>query len=128
MADFMTLDLEELGSFDVVLFLGVLYHMRHPLLALERLAGVTGELAVIETYAAVYPGLEHHAMCEFFEGQELGDDPTNWWGPNLEAITGMCRAAGFTTVDVVQGPPSEALRPAAAISPWPYRAVVHARK
>jgi len=39
----------ELGSFDVVLFLGVLYHLRHPLLALERVAAVTGELLILET-------------------------------------------------------------------------------
>jgi tRNA (mo5U34)-methyltransferase len=37
-ADFMTVDLERIGTFDVVLFLGVLYHVRHPMLALERLA------------------------------------------------------------------------------------------
>jgi tRNA (mo5U34)-methyltransferase len=35
-ADFMTMDLDELGTFDTVLYAGMLYHMRHPLLALER--------------------------------------------------------------------------------------------
>src|SRR5262249_8936967 len=49
--DFMTLDLADLGVFDVVLYFGVLYHMREPLTALRRLRRVTGEVAAIETAA-----------------------------------------------------------------------------
>ena len=40
---------ETVGEFDVVLFLGVLYHMRHPLLSLERMASVTKERLILET-------------------------------------------------------------------------------
>lgn len=50
-ADFVETDLDALGKFDVVFFLGVLYHLRHPLVALERLAKLTREVAVIETEA-----------------------------------------------------------------------------
>jgi len=42
--DFMEMDLDAFGKFDVVLYLGVLYHMHHPLLALERVRKVTKEL------------------------------------------------------------------------------------
>jgi tRNA (mo5U34)-methyltransferase len=56
--DFMTTDLESLGTFDLVLYLGVLYHQRHPLLALERLRAVTGTVAIIETHASFFPGSE----------------------------------------------------------------------
>ena len=42
-ADFQTVDLDEVGHFDVVLYLGVLYHMREPLTCLERVRAVTKE-------------------------------------------------------------------------------------
>jgi tRNA (mo5U34)-methyltransferase len=100
-ADFTKIDSKELGPFDVVLFLGVLYHMKYPLEALERLAAITREVAIIETEAVFLPGLEDHAFCEFFEKRELLDDPTNWWAPNEKALIGMCRAAGFRHVTVV---------------------------
>ena len=50
-AEMEVLDLapEKIGTFDVVLFFGVLYHMRHPLLALERVASVTGSHLILET-------------------------------------------------------------------------------
>src|ERR671933_1283270 len=49
-AEVLELSPERVGNFDVVLFLGVLYHMRHPFLALERMAAVTRELLIIETH------------------------------------------------------------------------------
>ena len=103
-ADFMTLDLVKLGSFDVVLFLGMLYHMQNPLESLKRLAAVTRELAVIETEAIALNGYEQHALCEFFEADELRGDPSNWWAPNEKALAGMCRAAGFRRVHTLVGP------------------------
>lgn len=104
--DFMTMDLERLGTFDVVLYLGVLYHMRHPLLALERLARVTRELLVVETEAVALPGYEHHAFCEFFESNELNADVSNWWAPNRRGLTAMCRAAGFPRIESRNDPGS----------------------
>lgn len=124
--EFMEMDLEKLGTFDVVLFLGSLYHMENPLHALKRVREVTKELAVIETEAAVFPGFEDHGVCEFFESNELNGDVSNWWAPNQKALIGMCRAAGFARVDCVVGPP------ASADSGTPrvvrYRAIVHAWK
>ena len=56
-ADFTTIDLSTLGTFDIVLYLGVLYHMKEPLTCLERLrARSRSEVAVIETVAAQCPG------------------------------------------------------------------------
>jgi len=104
-ADFMTVDLDRLGSFDVVLFLGVLYHLENPFEAIKRLARVTKELAVMSTQAIVVPGFERHALCEFFESSELGADVSNWWAPNRHALAGMCRAAGYTSADVVSSVP-----------------------
>ena len=98
-ADFMTADLDELGTFDVVLYLGVLYHMRDPLGALTRLAQVTREFAIIETQAIVVPGYENFALCEFYPSDELNSDETNWWAPNAKALEGLCRAAGFARIE-----------------------------
>lgn len=124
-ADFMETDLQTLGTFDVVLFLGVLYHMRHPLLALERLAQLTGEMAVIET-AAVWTQ-PRHAYCEFYETNELHNDPTNWWAPNEKALVGMCRAAGFRRVEILSHP-SWFRRVTSLVRPRHYRLVAHAFK
>jgi tRNA (mo5U34)-methyltransferase len=116
-ADFMTVDLDRLGAFDVVLYLGVLYHLENPLASLRRLAAVTRDLAVIETAAITVPGYEGRALCEFFERDELGADYTNWWAPNEAALHGMCRAAGFRHVRTVAGatalPVTKRLRSAA---------------
>ncbi len=125
-ADFMTVDLDELGSFDVVLFLGVLYHLRHPLAALQRLRALTNEVAVIETHANFWPGLENRAFCEFLELDELNQDHENWWVPNLKALLALCRTAGFGSVRVCQGPPSAYEAMPVGSPPIGYRAVVHA--
>jgi tRNA (mo5U34)-methyltransferase len=85
--------------FDVVFFLGVLYHLRHPLLALERVASVTGDMLILETVVDMV-GVSRPAMA-FYPGRELGNDPTNWWGPNLPAIEGMLRDVGFARVATV---------------------------
>lgn len=124
--DLMTMDLEAFGRFDVVLYLGVLYHMKNPLSALERVAEVTRELAVIETSAVAIADHEHLALCEFYESDELNLDVTNWWGPNLKALHGLCRAAGFRRVETQLGPGDLAGLPAG--QPHRYRAIIHAWK
>ena len=48
--DVMDLSPERVGQFDVVFFLGVFYHLRHPLLALERIASVTRQLLIVERF------------------------------------------------------------------------------
>ena len=82
------------GTFDVVLFLGVLYHLRHPFLALERLRSVCNELVILETHVDLI-GTRRPAAA-FYPGTELEDDWTNWWGPNAAAVEGMLGQAGFS--------------------------------
>ncbi len=97
-----TYDLDALGTFDIVLYLGVLYHVLDPFAALKRLARVTRGLAVIETEMVRVvgpPGLADHPLFEFLPGSALNDDPTNYWVPNVAALTGMCRAAGFSSAE-----------------------------
>ena len=98
--EFMELDPAELGRFDVVFFLGFLYHLEEPLAALRRLASVTTELALIETAAVEVAGLEDRALWEFYGADELDGDATNWWAPNAKALESACLAAGFREVEI----------------------------
>jgi len=124
--DFMEMDIERLGTSDVVLYFGSLYHMENPLEAMRRVAAVTKDVALIETEAAVFADLPDHALVEFFESNELNGDVSNWWAPNEKALLGLCRAAGFRRVESMVKPPL----PRAGETPGVvrYRAVAHAWK
>lgn len=98
-------------KFDLVWFLGVLYHLRHPLLALDILRELTRRQMVLQTLTM--PGEEDLAIpgsVGLFERQwlnrpgwprmafiehSLEGDPTNWWAPNHACVEAMVRAAGF---------------------------------
>jgi tRNA (mo5U34)-methyltransferase len=112
--DVMDLSPDRVGTFDVVFFLGVLYHLRHPLLALERIAAVTRKLLILETVVDMV-GFRRPAAA-FYPGRELNNDPTNWWGPNVPALHAMLRDVGFDEVKTVSGPPSAMYRAARAVS------------
>jgi tRNA (mo5U34)-methyltransferase len=136
--DVMDIAPERLGTFDLVLFLGVLYHLRHPLLAIDKIAAVTSGTLILETVVDLV-GLGRPAMA-FYPDRELNHDPTNWWGPNQAAVVGMLRSAGFDDVRVVTPTPGALHRGARAV--WHRlkgrnqlipafrqdRAVFHARK
>jgi tRNA (mo5U34)-methyltransferase len=105
--DLMTMDLAALGTFDVVLYLGVLYHMPEPLTALRRVRAVTAEVAVVETVAVRVLGQRDASLVSFYPGAELGgSDFGNWFAPTEAALVGMCRAAGFKRVTPVRRPPT----------------------
>ena len=142
-ADFMTEPAAKVGVFDIVLFLGVLYHLEEPLTAIRRVFDLTapGGTCVIETEAMEIPGSGSRALCEFFPADELNGDASNWWAPNRAALVGFCHAAGFSSVEVLpyRQPLNLARRAAkhakntlarVPFSPVPfrYRLVVHARK
>jgi tRNA (mo5U34)-methyltransferase len=93
-ADFANDDLSDLGTFDVVIFVGVLYHLEDPLGALRKIASLTNEVALIRTVAVHIPNVAS-AMWEFYPDAELEGDSSNWWAPNGSALEGASRAAGF---------------------------------
>jgi tRNA (mo5U34)-methyltransferase len=131
--DFMELDTSTLGTFDVVFFLGSLYHMENPLGSMRRVAAVTKEVAVIETEAIYVPSLKNHALCEFYPTNELNNDHSNWWAPTEAALVGICKAAGFVRVEVISGSPKltrhrRLLNSLIGRKITPYRAIVHAWK
>jgi hypothetical protein len=98
---------DRVGTWDVVLFMGVLYHLKNPLEALERMASVTRELLIVETVVDLRAG-DERPMLTFYPGAELDGDPTSWFGPNVSAVTAMLRLVGFDRVDLVHLQPVKA--------------------
>jgi tRNA (mo5U34)-methyltransferase len=94
---------ETVGRFDVVLFLGVLYHLKHPWVALERVASVCDGLLIVETHADLLD-VRRPAMA-LYPGDEVAGDASNWWGPNVAALRAMLLEEGFASVEVVHREP-----------------------
>jgi tRNA (mo5U34)-methyltransferase len=90
------LDPNRIGRFDVVLFLGVLYHLKHPLLALERVCSVAKDFVAVESFVLK----EERPLMEFYENDEFGGEFDNWFAPTVPCLLGLCRTAGFARVEL----------------------------
>ena len=105
-------DVDRLGrQFDYVLFMGVLYHLRHPLLALDKVAAIVRERLVFQSmirgeYGVLplewdYPIEERQIFSDlrfplmYFIESSYAGDPTNWWIPNPAGMEAMLRSAGL---------------------------------
>ncbi len=84
------------GTFDVVLFLGVLYHAPDPIGYLRRVRSVTGEVAVVETLVDLMDIPVPAAA--YYPGASLNGDGSNHFGPNPAAVHGWLMEAGFGRV------------------------------
>jgi len=100
-ADICRVTPRELGRFDIVLFFGVLYHLKHPLRALETVCDLTTDLALVESYVTD-DGSQPNAppVMEFYETTEFLGQFDNWVGPNTSCLLAMCRTAGFARVEL----------------------------
>jgi tRNA (mo5U34)-methyltransferase len=99
-------------GYDLVLFMGVFYHLRYPLLGLDIVAekvrrlmvfqtltmpgtevyeGTAGEMGIMEREVFALPGWPKMAFIE----REFVGDPTNWWAPNHAAVEAMLRSSGL---------------------------------
>jgi tRNA (mo5U34)-methyltransferase len=90
-------DVGALGRrFDLVIFMGVLYHLRHPLLALDLIREhVAGDLLLFQTMQrGVAFDNPAYPRMHFIE-RKYANDWTNWWAPNAACSQAMLRAAGF---------------------------------
>jgi tRNA (mo5U34)-methyltransferase len=90
---------EKIGKFDIVLFLGVLYHLKEPFTALEKVFSVTQKMLIIETAVDMLEFKE--PLMKFYPGSELGGDSSNWWAPNLSCLHQMLCCVGFKRVELV---------------------------
>jgi tRNA (mo5U34)-methyltransferase len=93
---------EQVGIFDVVLFLGIFYHLFDPVDGLARAAKLARELLIVETHIDLRD-LDRPAMV-FYPGRELADDPTNWWSPNPDCMIGLLNNLGFVKIDAAYHP------------------------
>ena len=100
--------------FDLVLFMGVLYHLRYPMLGLDTVAQKVNRLMVFQTMTM--PGEEVFAETDgrgftdrdlmlkpgwpkmAFIEHHFASDPTNWWAPNHAGVEAMLRSAGMRVV------------------------------
>lgn len=103
----MDIDLPDLtahrvGQFDVVLFAGVFYHLRHPFYVLENVADLAKSIFIIETHLDALE--QDRPAMVFYPGKELAGDPTNWWGPNPQCIRAMLHDVGFPQVEYTADP------------------------
>lgn len=116
------LSIVEVGGWDVVLALGLLYHCRHPLLALERLAEVTRGALLLETEVAPDGWSAAPEACElggrtgrpeasFFldNGPDAKEAVFNWFLPTAGCLASLLRAVGFDRVRHVPTTESRAL-------------------
>jgi tRNA (mo5U34)-methyltransferase len=98
--DVMEIAPETIGRFDLVLFLGVLYHLKHPLLALEKVCSVTKEMAAVDSFVLRNEfDPDAQPVLEFYETDEMEGQTDNWVAPNLACLMAMCRTAGFARVE-----------------------------
>jgi tRNA (mo5U34)-methyltransferase len=125
-ADILGLDIEfakmsvyDVGAigerFDLVVFMGVLYHLRHPLLALDLIhEHVAGDLMLFQSMQRGSQNVDpletnyNFWQTELFDSpgfpklhfieNRYADDPTNWWVPNRACTEAMLRSAGFEIV------------------------------
>lgn len=91
------LSAEDHGTFDVALFLGVLYHAPDMLGYLAAAKAITGEMLVLETLVDALDVDEPAAIC-YPPGTIPGDD-SNHWGPNPTCVEAMLRRVGFSRVE-----------------------------
>jgi tRNA (mo5U34)-methyltransferase len=105
---------ETFGRFDLVLCLGVFYHLRDPLLALDILRSLTAGRLILETHIiddgllmsdgttrslkSIARELTDLAIVQFYPGAALNRDYTNYWGVTMRAMELMLSEANFRVI------------------------------
>jgi tRNA (mo5U34)-methyltransferase len=109
------LDRQAIGQFDITLALGLIYHLKHLVLALENLYKVTREMLIIET--AIMPPertpasfihplgeaqMRLHALALVENPQAAKEQVYNWFLPSVAALEALLGNAGFESIEVVE--------------------------
>jgi tRNA (mo5U34)-methyltransferase len=114
-AEFHRASIYELPSvlreqFDIVFFLGVLYHLRHPLLAIDSLRALTRDRLFVETVITASDSSISHS--EFYAGPYDNDDTSVWFVPSVRCVIDWLNTSGFKA-QLVSAWPQESPRRAA---------------
>ena len=118
-AEFVQANLYDLATtlggerFDIVLALGVIYHLRHPLLGLDNIWRLVADdgLTVIESQVAdrTLPSAAALPFVEFYR-HELEGDSSNWFAPTTTALMDWCRSSGFDPIHMETWPEAPPIR------------------
>ena len=105
------LDPKRLGTFDVVLFYGVFYHLKHPQYALERIRSICTGTMLFQTHIYEEPAIKDDPWARFYphgymsgKNNELWD-ATVFWLFNAKCCLAMLDHVGFTDLQVVSNDP-----------------------
>jgi tRNA (mo5U34)-methyltransferase len=113
-------NVDSLGSFDFVVFLGVLYHLKHPLYALEKIAKVTSSAlffqSVVRGPLGDFEAPEDYSIDEtalfdkpefpklYFIEKKWNGDESNWWAATRSCLKAMLRVSGFSKLQETTNP------------------------
>jgi tRNA (mo5U34)-methyltransferase len=105
------LEPKRLGTFDLVLFYGVFYHLKHPQYALERIRGVCTGTLLFQTHTFEDPAVKDIPCARFYPHGMLSGaqnelyDPTVFWLFNQTCCVAMLDHVGFTDIEVLSRDP-----------------------
>jgi tRNA (mo5U34)-methyltransferase len=93
-------------QFDIVVFSGVLYHLRHPLLALDMVRALTRGHALIETAVcdSSLGASASESLIRYHRLDDLNGDGSNWFEPSVAALADLCRSSGLEPIGVSSWP------------------------
>ncbi len=106
--DMSVYDIDSLEEkFDIILLINVLYHLRHPALAIDKIYSKLASGGKLYLKSHFHQDIHFRStgfdynrkpMAVFYENDELNNDPSNWWGFNQRAIEALLRSAGFNHI------------------------------
>jgi tRNA (mo5U34)-methyltransferase len=130
------LDPKRLGTFDLVLFYGVFYHLKHPQHALERIRSICSDTLLFQTHVFEEPPVKDTPCARFYPHGMLSGpekeqfDPTVFWLFNSTCCVAMLDHLGFTDLEILSSSPypfvmrarspeiSPGTPPDQTLSPW----------
>jgi tRNA (mo5U34)-methyltransferase len=95
-------------QFDAVFFLGVLYHLRHPLLALDALRRLTTGTLYVESAISGAP--DDAPGAAFYRFDQLNHDGSNWFSPTVKGLVDWVESSGFVTEGLASWPGEQPAR------------------
>ncbi len=98
----------------------MLYHLRHPLLALDKVREVTGGTAYVESAVADHelePELRDRAVASFYRTDELAGDGSNWFAPTVRLLGEWLTSCGLTPTQLAGWPADAPTRGHADLHP-----------
>jgi tRNA (mo5U34)-methyltransferase len=103
-ADINDVTPDDIGTFDLVFFMGLLYHLENPMLGLRHARALTAKLLIVESEILHTLNPEVPIM-RFWPGDSLAGDASNFWSPNPECLLKMPIECGFTRTELISTTP-----------------------